>query len=419
MSESKRVTAAEALEWLLGATTRLPLADSEIGGRVASVLVDAVGGVDGFNTVLASLGRMAVGEIRRSQPDAITATITGDAPGLLVMHLDADGLIDGARLIPEAADIPVPASWDEIDARLGELDGRVAFVVAQIGAAGQPSVIHGLHVDTVHPIGSGFKLYVLAALADAVATGAATWEEALAIREEWKSFPSGTLQHRPNGEKLTLATYAEYMMSISDNTATDHLIHHLGRDAVYRQLAALGHHEPALNSPFLTTKAMFQCKVPDDGEYAQRYLASTPGERLTLIEELENLALPETAGSAWIEQKRPRYIDELEWFATPMDICRAYAALSRIEQPEVDHILTRDDHGLGLDGTQFPTVWSKPGSEPGVLSLNYLARTADGRTLVTSLMVSDPDTAFDEAVTAIKGLRIVQGAFELLAAAQV
>ncbi|MFE3190678.1 serine hydrolase [Nocardia sp. NPDC059240] len=417
MSESNRVTAGEALEWLMGATVRVPLADSEIGGRVATVLIDAVGGVDGFNAVLAGLGRVAVGEIRRSQPDAVTATITGDAAGLLVMHLDADGLIDGARLIPEAADITVPTSWSEIDTRLAELDGRVAFAAAEIDEAGQPSLLHALDADAVHPIGSGFKVYVLAALADAVATGAADWQDTLAIREEWKSFASGVLQHRPIGEKLTLATYAERMMSISDNTATDHLIHHLGRDTVYRQLAVLGHHRPSLNAPFFTTKAIFQCKVPDDDGHAQRYLTATPDERLGVIEELEKLALPDPTSSSWITQPRPRYVDEIEWFATPMDICRAYAVLSRSEQPEVDHVLTRDDHGLGLDGTQFPTVWSKPGSEPGVLTLNYLARTADDRILVTSLMVSDPDTAFDEAVTAIKGLRIVKGAFELLAGA--
>ncbi|WP_327139145.1 serine hydrolase [Nocardia sp. NBC_01327] len=407
-------TAAAALEWVLEATTRVPLPDSEIGDRVAPALLDAAGGSDGFNAAIAGLGRPEVSEIRSSRPDTISVTITGEAAGLLVVHVDAEGRIDTARLIPAAADRPAPISWGEIDTRLAELGGRVSFAAARIDADGQPRVIHSLHADTARPLGSGFKLYVLAALAHATATGTAGWQEMLAIREEWKSLPSGTLQLRPAGERLTLATYADHMMSISDNTATDHLIHHLGRHNVHRQLAALGHHNPDLNTPFLTTKALFQCKVPDDADHAPRYLAAPQDQRLGVVEELELLALPDPAGSSWTRPPQPRYIDEIEWFATPADICRAYAGLLRFDQPEIDHALTRDDQGLDLDSARFPTVWSKPGSEPGVLTLNYLARTTDNQSLVTSLMVSDPVTAFDDVMAGFEGLAIVRGTFQLL-----
>ena len=37
-----------------------------------------------------------------------------------------------------------------------------------------------------------------------------------------------------------------------------------------------------------------------------------------------------------------------------------------------------NDGGVGLDPGQWPTVWYKGGSETGVLTLNYLARTSGG-----------------------------------------
>ncbi|MVU75968.1 hypothetical protein GPX89_01770 [Nocardia sp. ET3-3] len=415
VSESVEVTAAAALEWVVGAAARAPLPEDEIGGHVAPMLIEVVGGTEGFNAVLAQLGRPEVTEIRRERPDAIWAMISGRAEGLLMVHVNEAGLIDTARLVPAAADIPVPTSWGEIDSRLEELGCRVAFAAMRIEDDGQPRLVHGVDADTARPTGSGFKLYVLAALARAVAAGRADWQELLPIREEWKSFPSGTLQNRPAGEKLSLATYAEYMMAISDNTATDHLIHHLGRPEVFSELTELGHPDPDLNLPFLTTRAFFQCKVPDDGAHAQRFLEATRGERIALVEELERLDLPDPA-SSWVKESKPRHIDEIEWFATPSDLCRAYAGLLRFAQPEIDHILTRDDHGLGLDSTRFPTVWSKPGSEVGVITLNYLARTADHRTFAASLMLSDPTAGFDEMLIVPRASRILQGAFDLLAA---
>ena len=44
--------------------------------------------------------------------------------------------------------------------------------------------VEGVSADTVRPLGSGFKLYVLGALARAVRTGRASWDQQLAIVED-------------------------------------------------------------------------------------------------------------------------------------------------------------------------------------------------------------------------------------------
>jgi hypothetical protein len=86
-----------------------------------------------------------------------------------------------------------------------------------------------------------------------------------------------------------------------------------------------------------------------------------------------------------------------------------------LDQAEIDHALSISDQGLNLDESRFATVWFKPGSEPGVMSLNYLARTVDGRALAVSLLMSDPTAAFDMGDAAVGAQSVIRAAFALLA----
>src|SRR3546814_8402119 len=49
-------------------------------------------------------------------------------------------------------------------------------------------------------------------------------------------------------------------LSVSDNGATDTLIHLLGRDAIEARMRAAGHSDPSRNIPFLTTVEAFALK---------------------------------------------------------------------------------------------------------------------------------------------------------------
>ncbi|MEU6583125.1 serine hydrolase [Nocardia sp. NPDC046763] len=403
------LTAAEQLDWLVAASARVPLPEQEIQQRVAPSLLTASGGPAGFNAAAGAVGPLTVtrAAVAASRPDQAQAAVHGGGLDyLLTVRVDQAGRVGHLELTLDEAP---PACWAEADSRLAALGGRVSFAAATIAPDRTCRIEHGLDPDALRPIGSGFKLYVLGALGQAVAEGRASWGERLAIHEDWKSLPSGTLQDRPAGDALTLAEYADPMMSISDNTATDHLIHRLGRDTVARQLSLFGHQEPRANEPFLTTRAFFQLKYSPD--HVRRYLSIPPAERAMLVEHLESMPLPDTS-QPWTQ---PREIDQIEWFASPVDICHAYAGLLRLNQPEIGHALSLDPGGLGLDAAQFPTVWYKPGSEPGVVTLNYLARTADGRAMTASLMVSDPTTPPSNMDVLTKGRLIIRGAFQLLA----
>jgi hypothetical protein len=123
--------------------------------------------------------------------------------------------------------------------------------------------------------------------------------------------------------------------------------------------------------------------------------------------------VPLTSITAW---SQPRMINKVEWFGSPVDMCQAYAGLWRQHEPPVHAALTRNDGGIALPAAEFPTVWFKGGSEPGVLTLSYFARAADGDLVTASLMLSDPARPLDEAV-APQAMALLRGAIELSAAA--
>lgn len=78
--------------------------------------------------------------------------------------------------------------------------------------------------------------------------------------------------------------------------------------------------------------------------------------------------------------------------------------------------MAANDFGLDLDPREFPAVWFKGGSEPGVLNLAYLARTAEGKTYVVTVLATDPGTLIDETATRPALVSSIRGAFALLAA---
>ena len=75
--------------------------------------------------------------------------------------------------------------------------------------------------------------------------------------------------------------------------------------------------------------------------------------------------------------------------------------------------LAINDGGIGLDRATYPLVWFKGGSEPGVLTVNYLARTSTGQLLVSSLMLANPGSAFDEAAIIGEVLALARGGIQL------
>lgn len=280
------------VDWIVQAAARVPLLEEEIHEHVAPELLAASGGPAALSSGLGSLGGLT-GRPGSSDP-------AGPGPGrgqhgrrALPAHRPRGRVRADGRAAPDAR--PGPAELVGGPRRPARrLGTRVAFLAAEIDSAGRLQVVHGVDAEVQRPVGSAFKLYVLGALAHAVHDGRMAWDEQLAIRDEWKSLPSGRPQDRPAGDVLTLAEFADHMISISDNTATDRLIHHLGRAQVQHRL--FGHAQPAATTPFLTSRAMFRLRTVQYPALADEYLAlSSVRERTAALEVLGTPPVPAVA----------------------------------------------------------------------------------------------------------------------------
>ena len=82
---------------------------------------------------------------------------------------------------------------------------------------------------------------------------------------------------------MPLRELAERMITVSDNTATDHLMALVGREAVEQIQTIMGHSQPAVNVPFLTGRELTVLKYSGDAALAESYIAAGAAERRAIL----------------------------------------------------------------------------------------------------------------------------------------
>src|SRR3546814_12864006 len=90
---------------------------------------------------------------------------------------------------------------------------------------------------------SAFKLVILAELVREIAGGKRHWDDPITL--DGGDLPGGFYADKAKGTIATIRDLATKMVSVSDNSATDILLHALGRDKVEAVLPVVGSKEPA------------------------------------------------------------------------------------------------------------------------------------------------------------------------------
>lgn len=258
-------------------------------------------------------------------------------------------------------------SLAKIEAEFRALPGASGVGLYALGE-GRPQPIFEYRADVAAPLGSAFKLWVLAELARQVAAEERHWADVVKVGAP--SLSSGVLQTWPAGSPVTVQTLATLMISISDNTATDTLLTTLGRAKVDAMAEAAGG-----TVPVMTTREMFALK--SDPALMKAWAAGSVDERRALL--VDNAVKIATAKlDPSVFAGKPVAIDSVEWFASPAAMA---GLLDRLRGADAT---TRAVLALnaGVDPTiaaRFRYVGFKGGGEPGVLSLNYLVQAKDGR----------------------------------------
>lgn len=279
--------------------------------------------------------------------ERLTVRLEGaDVPAHVV--LDPEGRISGLFF---EAPIPIAGGIEEHVAAIAALPGRTSVLVTTDGAA---RAAH--EPDAVLAVGSAAKLAILKALDDAIAEERLAMEDVVVLDPAWRSLPTGILQTWPDGTPVTIATLANLMISQSDNTATDALIHLVGRAAIEALIPR--------NTPFAATTELFKLMARENAALAAEWQTGTEAQRRELTERLAHLALP--AASALTA------VDGVEWYMTATELCGL-----------LDDVA--DNPAFAINpGLASPDDWTaiayKGGSDIGVLNFSTRVVGEDGRT---------------------------------------
>ena len=244
-------------------------------------------------------------------------------------------------------------SIESIKEQLSKIPDELSALVVD----DQGNVIFAHNPDLNMAVGSAFKLYILRALVEKVkADGAGYMSSVIPIKEGYKSLPSGTLHTWPIGTPMSIASLAHLMISVSDNTATDHLLHAIGRKNVER-------YAPKSMIPFLSTREMFLLKIGASTEEKQsRYINGDLKARRKVLSTLKRDTLKGVKPLV-----TPTLIKELEWITSTRDLCQQILTLG-------PHPSLTINPGLIQPSTEWESVAFKGGSEPGVLNYTHLVQ---------------------------------------------
>ncbi len=395
--------AGHQLAWVVGALAKAP-SEAEVA---LHFVPDALAELPASKFVevfgqLAKAGPFQVEKVApadAASPESIATVIAGKGSRLSVrvgVETTPPNRIQTLLFLPVAKPA---ASWDEVVGTLRGVAPLVSFLAAELD--GKECVpLASIEPRKPLAVGSAMKLYILDALAAQIASGKHAWNEPIAIRDALKSLPSGDTRNEVAGKTFSVRHFAEQMISVSDNTAADHLLAFVGRSAVEDAVKATGHATPWLLVPFPSTREISVLKLLATSDERSAYVAADAAHKRKLLEAYgqRDLAPAPAQVSAWT---KPVMIDTLEWPASAEDLCKVMADLhARAEAPATAPVgaILSINPGVPDDQKLYDYVGFKGGSEPGVSNLTWLLRRArDGKWLFLSVGFNDKTTAIDES----------------------
>lgn len=258
-------------------------------------------------------------------------------------------------------------SWDKLQVDIQRLPGDHAASVWKLAPV--RTRLFSRNSNEPLAVGSSFKLLVLSLLCDEITQGKRKWSDTIVLSDTLRSLPSGMLQDWPAGSPVTLHTLATLMISRSDNTAADHIMHLLGRENLEKHQQANQVHFPERNRPFLRTGELFKIKLVLPAFQASAYAPRGEEEKRKFLTELERVALTNPRSYA-----TPVANDLVEWFYTTDDLCRF---MEKFQQPPLQKEalpLLSITKPFDIDDYAWEHLAFKGGAELGVLNLTLLGK---------------------------------------------
>jgi len=292
------------------------------------------------------------------------------------------------------------------DRELANLTGHTGFAFCELTEDG-PQLLAGIRQDERFAIGSSFKLFILGTLAKDVNEHRRDLANIMRLEADLIGPPHSELADWPVGSPVTINTLALKMISISDNTATDHLHYLLGRKRIeHRMRTMIGAHAD-WNIPRLNTREMTMLRDK------KKNLPGIAYDKLDVAAKRAFLAK--------LDARAPDYesldfdtaaYNVAEWYATPLDMAHALAWLQQHTKEDLPSSPLREilaiDPKIPHDPAEWPYIGFKGGSEDQLLAGNWLLQHKTGRWYTLEIFYNNPDGKADQekllsAITTIFG----------------
>jgi hypothetical protein len=312
------------------------------------------------------------------------------------LAVDASGRIAGLRITNVAVS---DDSIERLRADLATLHGSVGWGLYRIGADGRATRLSGENSAAHMAVGSSFKLAILGALDAQIAARRMRWSDV--VRIDRQAVPASAIIGWPGGAPITLHSLATLMISVSDNRATDILLHHVGRERVEAFARAHGGLSGPNAFPILSTLEATVLKNPALGAARSGWLAGDEARRRAILEsDAEGWSIANVDYGAFADG--PADIETIEWFASSDSLASLFGWFATRASAEARAILSVNSGIPTAAARSWAYVGYKGGSEPGVMAVNYLLRARSGDQFVVAIAWNDAERAVDEArLTAI------------------
>ncbi len=291
-----------------------------------------------------------------------------------------------------------------IAAELATLPGQTSLVVQRLDGPAPSEALIAHNPTAQMAIGSTFKLYVLAELAGRIRRTGWRWDDVTTV--DRRGFSSAATAAWPLDAPVTVHTLATWMISVSDNAATDILMGLLGRDAIGRKLQQIGHSEPSRTLPLLTTVEAFALKSAANAPLRAAFLAADErGQAALLAKSADRLTMDRLPDNS--ELAGPLHIDTIEWFASSADLVRLLDHYRKMPGGTVWKILAANPGVPPASAAGWRYVGYKGGSEPGVISMSYLLEAKSGRWYAATASWNNTAARVDDGAFALLMQRLV------------
>ena len=138
-----------------------------------------------------------------------------------------------------------------------ETDGQIGFLIKNLKTS---EVLFSHNASMVTPAASIIKLPILLTLLDEAAEGRISLDEAVPVSAGDFVEGSGLIRHLSGKQPLSWLDHALFMITVSDNASTNHLISRLGIDSINSKIKSLGMKSTVLGRKMMDFEARAQGK---------------------------------------------------------------------------------------------------------------------------------------------------------------